>query len=142
MIRSLYSIAIFVNDIERGVAFYRDTLGLTLVKQGSFGAEFLEEEPHLGVHPAVHPDSKALVGRHTGLTFFVPDLLHFCGLLHDRGVRFVVEPTRQAWGVMAMIADPDGNVMALWQDKVPEAEAGGGHSHGDEHGPQADGSPS
>jgi len=119
MIRALYSIAIFVNDIDRAVAFYRDTLGLTMTKHGSFGAEFLEQEPHIGVHPANHPDAKKLVGRETGLTFHVPDLLHFCGILHDRGVRFVTEPTRQTWGVMAMIADPDGNVMALWDDTVP-----------------------
>ena len=119
MIRSLYSIAIFVTDIERAITFYRDTLGLTLTKRGSFGAEFLEDEPHLGVHPANHPNAKKLVGRETGLTFHVPDLLHFCGILHDRGVRFVTEPTKQSWGVMAMIADPDGNVMALWDDTVP-----------------------
>ena len=119
MIRSLYSIAIFVSDIERAITFYRDTLGLTLTKQGSFGAEFLEQEPHLGVHPANHPNATKLVGRETGLTFHVPDLLHFCGILHDRGVRFVTEPTKQSWGVMAMIADPDGNVMALWDDTVP-----------------------
>jgi predicted enzyme related to lactoylglutathione lyase len=119
MIRALYSIAIFVNDIDRAVVFYRDTLGLTMTKHGSFGAEFLEQEPHIGVHPANHPNAKKLVGRETGLTFHVPDLLHFCGILHDRGVRFVTEPTRQTWGVMAMIADPDGNVMALWDDTVP-----------------------
>ena len=122
MIRSLYNIAIFVTDIERAITFYRDTLGLTLTKRGSFGAEFLEDEPHLGVHPANHPNAKKLVGRETGLTFHVPDLLHFCGILHDRGVRFVTEPTRQSWGVMAMIADPDGNIMALWDDKAPEPE--------------------
>jgi lactoylglutathione lyase len=119
MIRALYSIAIFVNDIDRAVVFYRDTLGLPMTRHGSFGAEFLEQEPHIGVHPANHPNAKKLVGRETGLTFHVPDLLHFCGILHDRGVRFVTEPTRQSWGVMAMIADPDGNVMALWDDTVP-----------------------
>lgn len=122
MIRGLYSIAVFVSDIERAVTFYRDTLGLPMTKRGSFGAEFLDQEPHLGVHPAMHPNAQKLVGRETGLTFHVPDLLHFCGILHDRGVRFVTEPTRQSWGVMAMIADPDGNVMALWDDKVPEGE--------------------
>jgi predicted enzyme related to lactoylglutathione lyase len=122
MIRSLYSIAIFVTDIDRAVTFYRDTLGLPMTKRGSFGAEFLEQEPHLGVHPANHPNARKLVGRETGLTFHVPDLLHFCGILHDRGVRFVTEPTRQSWGVMAMIADPDGNILALWDDKAPEAE--------------------
>jgi len=71
---------------------------------------------------ADHAQAKALVGRHTGITLFVPDLLHYCGVLHDRGVRFLTEPTQQAWGIMAMISDPDGNVLALWEDKMPEAE--------------------
>jgi len=119
---TLYSIAIFVHDIDRAVEFYRDTLGLPMTKHGSFGAEFLEGDTHVGVHPAVHPQAKALVGRHTGITLFVPDLLHYCGVLHDRGVRFLTEPTQQAWGIMAMISDPDGNVLALWEDKMPEAE--------------------
>ena len=119
---SLYSIAIFVNDIARAIEFYREKLGLPVIKQGSFGAEFLEGETHISVHPAVHPEAKSLVGRHTGITLFVPDLLHFCGELHDRGVRFTTEPTQQSWGIMAMVADPDGNVLALWEDKLPEAE--------------------
>jgi predicted enzyme related to lactoylglutathione lyase len=122
MIRTMHSVAVFVHDIDRAIAFYRDTLGLAVTKQGSFGAEFLEQEPHLGVHPAVHPESKKLVGRHTGVTFHVPQLLHFCGLLHDRKVTFVSEPTKMGFGVMAMIADPDGNVFALWDDEVPEDE--------------------
>lgn len=119
---TLHSIAIFSLDISRAVNFYRDILRLPLIRQGSFGAEFLEERPHLSVHPAVHPDAKKLVGRDTGLTFHVPDLLHFCGVLHEKGVRFITEPTRQSWGIMAMITDPDGNVIALWDDKIPEEE--------------------
>lgn len=127
---SLYSIAIFVTDIGRAVEFYRDKLGLPMIKHGSFGAEFLEGETHLGVHPAVHPDAKSLVGRHTGITLFVPELLHYCGVLHDRGVRFLTEPTQQSWGVMAMVADPDGNVLALWEDKNPEHQE---HHHPEHH---------
>jgi len=122
MVPTLYSVAIFVHDIDRAVEFYRDTLGLPMTKHGSFGAEFLEGDTHVGVHPAVHPQAKALVGRHTGITLFVGDLLHYCGVLHDRGVRFLAEPTQQSWGIMAMISDPDGNVLALWEDKMPEAE--------------------
>ena len=119
---SLYSVAIFVSDIGRAIEFYRDTLGLPLTKQGSFGAELLEGETHIGVHPAIHPEAKSLVGRHTGITLFVPDLLHVCGVLHDRGVRFITEPTQQSWGIMAMVADPDGNMLALWEDKIPDTE--------------------
>ena len=119
---SLYSIAVFVNDIARATEFYRDTLELPVSKQGSFGLELFEGPAHVGIHPAVHSDARKLVGRHTGITLYVPDLLHYCGVLHDRRVRFVAEPTQQSWGIMAMIADPDGNVLALWEDRVPEAE--------------------
>jgi lactoylglutathione lyase len=117
---AVYSVAIFVSDIGRATEFYRDRLGLPLLKQGAFGAEFGDGGARLGVHPAVHPDAKALVGRHTGITLYVSGLLHYCGELHDRGVRFVAEPTQQSWGIMAMVADPDGNILALWEDKLPE----------------------
>ena len=119
MITALYSVAIFVADIDRAIHFYEDTLGLPLTKRGSFGAEFLESGTHIGVHPAIHPEAKALVGRHTGLTFQVDQLLEFCERLHQRGVRFLNEPTQQSWGIMAMIADPDDNVLALWEHQVP-----------------------
>lgn len=133
---SLYSIAIFVTDIGRAVEFYRDRLALPVGKQGSFGAEFFTDGTRIGVHPAVHDDSRALVGRHTGITLFVPGLLHYCGELHDRGVRFVAEPTQQTWGIMAMVADPDGNIIALWEDQLPETAE---HRHEHVHVDQADG---
>jgi lactoylglutathione lyase len=117
---SVYSVAIFVNDIDPAIEFYRDKLRLPLGRQGSFGAEFFGDGTRIGVHPAGHPDSRALVGRHTGITLHVPDLLHYCGELHERGVRFLAEPTQQTWGIMAMVADPDGNVLALWEDRLPE----------------------
>ena len=90
----------------------------------------------------MHPDAKALVGRHTGITLHVPGLLHFCGDLHARGVRFVAEPTQQPWGIMAMVADPDGNILALWEDELPvtaEHPAAGPAPAEPEHADQADG---
>ena len=128
---SLHSVAIFVSDLTRALEFYRDSLGLPVTQQGSFGAELLEGPTHIGVHPAVHEDAKKLVGRHTGITLFVPDLLHYCGDLHARGVRFVTEPTQQPWGIMAMIADPDGNILALWEDRSPDGGGGEAVSQAD-----------
>ena len=117
---SLHSIAVFVTDIERAKRFYHEDLELPLTREGSFGAEYLDGPTHLGVHPAVHPDAQALVGRHTGITLHVSGILEYCERLHQRGVRFLAEPTRQSFGVMAMIADPDGNVFAIWDDQIPE----------------------
>ena len=107
-----------VTDIARAVDFYGTRLGLPVAKEGSFGAEIFDDGTRIGIHPAVHPDAQALVGRHTGITLHVPGLLHYCGQLHDRGVRFVAEPTQQTWGVMAMIADPDNNILALWEEQT------------------------
>lgn len=120
---TLHSIAIFVTDLERARVFYEDLLGLPVNKAGSFGYELLDTPPHIGVHPAQHPDAVNMVGRHTGITLRVPSLLDFSSQLGEAGVRFVTEPTQQAFGIMAMVADPDGNVIALWQDNVTAVEA-------------------
>lgn len=117
---TLHSFAIFVTDLERARTFYEEVLGLPLRAQGSFGLQFLPAPPHLGVHPAQHPEARAIVGRHTGVTLEVPGLLDFCSRLGEHGVRFVAEPTQQGFGIMAMVADPDGNVLALWEDNVSE----------------------
>jgi predicted enzyme related to lactoylglutathione lyase len=107
----------YVTENDRATTFYRDYKGQPVAREGSFGAELLTAPPHIGIHPAQHPTAQALVGRETGLTFHVPDLLQYCERLHEHGVRFVNEPTKQPFGIMALIADPDGNVLALWEEE-------------------------
>lgn len=122
MTSHLHSIAVFVTDLERSRAFYEDGLGLILAAKGSFGFQFGEYPPFLGVHPAAHASAKAMVGRETGLTFRVRDLVGLRAELAERGYPFLTEPVQQGFGMMAMVADPDGNVVALWEDNVTEAE--------------------
>ncbi len=118
---ALHAIAIFVHDLERARAFYEEALGLPLAAAGSFGFQFGEAPPFLGVHPANHPGAKAMVGRETGLTFRVADLVATRAELQARDIAFLTEPVQQGFGLMAMVADPDGNVLALWEDNVSEA---------------------
>src|SRR5689334_22531995 len=73
----LYSVAIFVSDIERAKKFYRDDLELPVTREGSFGAELLDGASHLSIVPANHPEAKPLVGRHTGVTLQVEGILDF-----------------------------------------------------------------
>lgn len=122
MTPTLQSVAIFVTDLERALTFYEEQLGLPLAVRGSFGFQFLERPPHIGVHPANHPAARAMVGRETGITLQVPNLLEFCSRLGEAGVTFMAEPTQQGFGIMAMVADPDGNVIALWEDNVSPPE--------------------
>ena len=112
---------IFVTDLEKAIAFYRDKLGLAFLfsspEQGF--ASFAAGAVRLGIAlPGV--DHADLVGRHTGIGLEVADL----GAEHERltglGVHFTMPPTRQPWGgFMAMISDADGNVFYL--DQVSNA---------------------
>lgn len=117
---TLHSFSIFVNDLNKAREFYEDRLGLPVRIQGSFGMQLLEAPPHVGVHKAEHPDAQRMVGRETGLTFEVDDLMRFCSELTASGVELVTDPTQQAFGIMALVADPDHNVIALWEDNISE----------------------
>ena len=39
--------------------------------------------------------------------------------LREHDLRLVTEATDQGFGIMALVAHPDGNVFALWEDKIP-----------------------
>lgn len=116
------SAAIFVNNVIRARVFYETELGLTVGRAGSWGFQLFDDPPHVTIHPANHPDSKHLVGRHTGITFKVQGLLNLCQRLTQHGVKFVTDPTQQGFGIMALVADPEDNVVALWEDNTEELD--------------------
>jgi len=115
---------VFVTDLERAVAFYRDTLELEMqfVAPEHGYASFAAGSVRLGLAVA-GPDQAALVGRHTGVGWEVADLEAAHRRLAALGVAFPMPPTRQPWGgVMALVADPDGNVHYLDQAAGERAE--------------------
>ena len=62
---------------------------------------------------------KAMVGRSEGapiLTLGTDDIYAAYERLRERGVRFVGEPYRYAWGVGALLLDQDGSPILLQQD--------------------------
>jgi predicted enzyme related to lactoylglutathione lyase len=108
---------IFVTDLERATAFYRDKLGLALQfsSQEHGYASFAAGAVRLGV-ALPGADHANLVGRHTGVGLEVADLEAEHVRLTGLGVQFTMPPARQPWGgFMAMIADADGNIFYLDQ---------------------------
>lgn len=106
-----------VSDIDRSVAFFRDTVGLPLnFADAQFGyASFATRGASFAVVQA--PDGEA-AGRHTGVGFVVDDLDAAHAELVEKGVAFTRPPTREPWGgYMAIFTDPDGNTYYL--DQVP-----------------------
>ena len=113
---------VFVSDMTRSVAFYRDVLGLPLRFETPDWTEFATEGSTLALHlsrAAPSPgeaSSDEYPGRcRTG--FAVPDLDAFHSRMREHGVRCTQEP-RSVFGVrVAQYLDPDGMTLSVGEDR-------------------------
>ncbi|MFP6654881.1 MAG: VOC family protein [Myxococcota bacterium] len=106
---------LFVSDLDRAVEFYSEKLGLSLqFSDSEHGyASLSAGSVTLGLAIA-GPDQTELLGRHTGIGLAVEDLVAEHTRLQALGVAFTMEPTKQPWGgFMAIVSDPDGNLLYL-----------------------------
>ena len=110
-------IAITVTDVDRAVAFYRDTLGM----------KFLFQVPNLGffdcggVRLMLTPPEKPGESFSSILYFKVAEIQSAYQTLKGRGVSFEGEPhliakmpDHELW--MAFFRDPDKNMLALMSE--------------------------
>jgi len=108
------NVVIFVNDLAKAKTFYADLLQLPVAGQSEMMLEFYPGAPTtLGVALALQDEARKLVGRHTGITLKVEKIAVMCEELKAAGVRFVEPLESSPWGKMAVIADFDGNQLAL-----------------------------
>lgn len=115
---------IFVSDLTKAIAFYQGKLGLQLQFSSSEHgyASLSAGAVRLGI-AVPGQDEMQLIGRHTGVGLEVTDLASEHNRLTELEVRFTMPPTRQPWGgFMALIADPDGNVLYLDQKSSPHGQ--------------------
>lgn len=105
----LARVVAFVADMDRAVAFYRDTLGLPLKFQTPEWSEFATGETAFVLCPATaaHPPGSLQAG------FTVPDIHQFFGEAEARGVEFVQPPTAGEFGTVALIRDSEGGVLSV-----------------------------
>lgn len=111
---SMKNVVIFVRDLAIAKKFYVEQLGLPLVQETEMMLEFFPGEgTKFGVALALHEAAMPLVGRHTGITLTVEDIVTLCRELNIAGVKFTEPLEASPWGKMAVLADPDGNQIAL-----------------------------
>ena len=108
------NLVVFVTDLARARRFYADLLGLPVAGQSEMLIEFFPEAATtLGVSLALHEDARRLVGRHTGITLKVGNIIELCETLKNGGACFVEPLESSPWGRMAVVQDFDGNMIAL-----------------------------
>jgi len=110
------NVTIMISDMTKAIAFYRDGLGLPLVKQ--YGPEWAELAAP-GVTIGLHPGGKKPLAdhsRHLSIGLQVEDLDAAIAELRDRGIK-VGEAKRDKGLRLADLTDPDGNPLYLCEVK-------------------------
>jgi catechol 2,3-dioxygenase-like lactoylglutathione lyase family enzyme len=102
----------WVKDMERAVAFYRDVVGLPLIRRtGDEWAEFDAGAARLALHGAVHGHAPPPGGATA--VFLVDDLDDARAALTARGVTFGHEGGVEGYARFLAFADPDGNTVQI-----------------------------
>jgi catechol 2,3-dioxygenase-like lactoylglutathione lyase family enzyme len=115
-------IAVPVSDIDRAVAFYRDTLGMRFLFQAPPGLGFFD---CAGVRLMLDAPAKAAGAEQSSIIYYkVADLGAAFEALSARGVSFEAKPhlvaklpDHELW--MAFFRDPDANLLALMSEIRP-----------------------
>lgn len=118
-----------VEDFDKGVAFYRDVLGLPFLFSAPPRMAFFNcggVRLLVGVMP---PGQEARRG--STIYFRVTDINATFASLSGRGVRFVASPhvvnrTPESELWLAEFTDPDGNLFALLSEVAPGGDAAAG----------------
>ena len=115
-----------VSDYSRSLAFYRDVLGATIVREISdilcllnfgggeimltVGGEPTKDKPTVTFASPTNADTV-----NSELVIRVPDCLAAYEVLHSRGAEFLTPPVDWGYEVRAFFRDPDGHLLELSQ---------------------------
>src|SRR5258707_9211294 len=117
MIRGVKFDSITVTDQDRALAFYTEKLGFRVVTDQPFNDK--QRWIELGIPGA---DTRIVLfrfseslkpGGQMNITFWTDDVEGTAAELKNKGVEFVMDPKREAWGTAAAFKDLDGNTFIL-----------------------------
>jgi lactoylglutathione lyase len=132
MIERIDATVLFVRDLARCTAFYRDTLKLPYKGSDADSSTFLLQDRYLLLLSARGTADLLGADPHEIKLDGAPCMLLAAGVedvnaayeeLSAKGVRFLRTPTDQPWGLRtAHFADPEGNLWEINQslEKKPE----------------------
>lgn len=119
------TITIIVADIARSVAFYRDVLGATVLREGEptflrFGNTWLiinlgggpptDDKPEVSVTPPTDLNTLS-----SFINLRVNNIANCYELWRSRGAHFITEPKKHATEYRCYMRDPDGYLIEVGQ---------------------------
>ena len=118
MVQRIATVAVYVEDQDRALEFWRDRVGFEVRRQESMGnlGIWLEVAPKGADSRLVLYPRAAMPNWHDlkpSVVFECDDIHAASESLRDRRVEFVGEPRKMAWGTYATFRDVDGNEVLL-----------------------------
>jgi lactoylglutathione lyase len=115
---------LIVRDIQRSVAFYRDVLGATVLRQGeptflrlgniwltiNGGGGPTDDKPEVNASPPPDPNLLSIFQN-----VRVTDIRRYYDLWSSRGAKFITEPKVHATELRCYVRDPDGYLIEVGQ---------------------------
>ena len=123
-LRFVVTNTLVVGDIQRSVAFYRDVLGATVLREGeptflrlgniwliiNGGGGGTDDKPEVIAAPPRDPDVLS-----NFLNLRVSDIKRYYELWSARGAKFITEPKVHATEMRCYMRDPDGYLIEVGQ---------------------------
>ena len=113
-VKGVATVWVPVQDMERAVGFYRDTLGLEVTREDDGWAEADANGLMIGLNGR---ESEGAGDGGGPVISFQPDgeLEDAKRQLESQGVSFPGEVSEHPWGRIAAFEDPDGNSLQLYE---------------------------
>ncbi|WP_409484326.1 VOC family protein [Arsenicicoccus dermatophilus] len=112
MARGVATVWVPVDDMDRAVGFYRDTMGLELVKEGPDWSEVTAGDLRIGLN--AREDTHAVDGG--AVITFQPDgsIDEEYARLEQAGARMTGPISDHPWGRIAPFKDSEGNDLQIY----------------------------
>jgi predicted enzyme related to lactoylglutathione lyase len=116
--RHFSHVMVYVNDVSRALAWYRDTLGFEInFNDAPHYASLKHDEWKLRID--LHPDKKGgNVGHGAEIYFIVDDINKATAALRGRGLT-VPDPKSEGDGAVwfTSFKDSEGNTLGIWEER-------------------------
>jgi catechol 2,3-dioxygenase-like lactoylglutathione lyase family enzyme len=118
---------LIVRDVQRSVAFYRDVLGATVLREGeptflrlgniwltiNIGGGPTDDKPEVVASPPTDPNVLSVF-----LNLRVTDIRRYYDLWTSRGAQFITEPKVHATELRCYMRDPDHYLIEVGQTTI------------------------
>jgi len=131
-IKKVGNVILAVKDLDKSIAFYHDIIGLPIKNQRRSWVDLGTSGALLSLHPA------SLTAEHIGssiengitIGFLVGDVNSAVDELRSKGVKIYREIVEREAGKNAVVLDPDGYLISLFEPNFTDKDQQTGGYHG------------